>query len=285
MKTVQQLTRRLEDMEALDRFADLVQRVVSRIVPQESVQKDLLSGSWLGRPLHPALTDLVIGTWTSASALDVLSGKRAEQAADRLVFIGTLAALPTIAAGLSDWAELWGAQQRVGSVHALGNATALSLQVFSIKARRSGKRKKVCLLSLASLVIAGASANLGGYLSFVKGVGVNQTAFEDWPQEWIPVILAEDLVEDILTPARADGVRIMLYKKGEQLYALSDRCSHRGCPLHLGQVNDLMLECSCHGSIFRLSDGEVLRGPATVPAPTYEVRCQNGKVEVRLTVR
>ncbi|MGH3846914.1 MAG: Rieske (2Fe-2S) protein, partial [Pseudonocardiaceae bacterium] len=60
---------------------------------------------------------------------------------------------------------------------------------------------------------------------------------------------------------------------------------HRGCPLHMGQVNDLMLECSCHGSIFRLSDGEVLRGPATVPAPTYEVRYKNGKVEVRLTVR
>jgi nitrite reductase/ring-hydroxylating ferredoxin subunit/uncharacterized membrane protein len=285
MKAVQQLTKRLEDMEALDRVADLVQRAVSRIVPQESVRKDLLSGTWLGRPLHPVLTDVVIGTWTSASALDVLGDKRAQSAADQLVFIGTLAALPTIAAGLSDWAELWGAQQRVGSVHALGNATALSLQIFSINARRSGKRKNACLLSLASMVIAAASANLGGYLSFVKGVGVNQTAFEDWPQEWTPVIAEDDLVEDTLTLARADGVRILLYKKGEQLYALSDRCSHRGCPLHLGQVNDLMLECSCHGSIFRLSDGEVLRGPATIPAPTYEVRCHNGKVEVRLTVR
>jgi uncharacterized membrane protein len=225
MKAVQQLTKRLENMETLDRFADLAQRVVSRIVPQESARKDLLSGTWLGRPLHPVLTDVVIGTWTSASALDVLGGKRAERAADQLVFIGTMAALPTIAAGLSDWAELWGAQQRVGSVHALGNATALSLQIFSIKARRSGKRKKACLLSLASLMLAGASANLGGYLSFTKGVGVNQTAFEDWPQEWTPVILAEDLAEGTLTPARADGARITLYKKGEQLYALSGRCS------------------------------------------------------------
>ncbi|MBV8996216.1 MAG: Rieske 2Fe-2S domain-containing protein [Pseudonocardiales bacterium] len=285
MKALHQLIKRIEDGEALDRVADLAQRVMSRIVPQESIRKDLLSGTWLGRPLHPVLTDVVIGSWASASALDVLGGKRAEQAADQLVFIGTLAALPTIAAGLSDWAELWGAQQRVGSVHALGNATALSLQIFSIRARRSGKRKKACLLSLTSMVIAAASANLGGYLSFVKGVGVNQTAFEDWPQEWTPVLAEDDLAEDTLTPARADGVRIMLYKKGEQLYALSDRCSHRGCPLHLGQVNDLLLECSCHGSIFRLSDGEVLRGPATVPAPTYEVRCQNGKVEVRLTVR
>lgn len=285
MKTIQQLTKRVEEMEALDRFANLVQKVVSRIVPQESALKDLLSGTGLGRPLHPMLTDVVIGVWTSASLLDILGGKRAERAADQLVFIGNVATLPTIAAGLSDWAELWGAQQRVGSVHALGNATALSFQTLSFKARRSGKRKRARLLSLTAMTIAGASAYLGGHLSFVKGVGVNQTAFEEWPQEWTPVIAEEDLVEGTLTPARADGVRIMLYKKGEQLYALSDRCSHRGCPLHLGQVDDLMLECSCHGSIFQLSDGEVVRGPATVPAPTYEVRCQDGKVEVRLTVR
>ncbi len=285
MKTVQQLTKRIEEMEALDRFANLMQKVLSRIVPQESARKDLLSGTWLGRPLHPMLTDVVIGVWTSASVLDIVGGKRAERAADQLVLTGNVAALPTIAAGLSDWAELWGAQQRVGSIHALGNATALSVQTLSFMARRSGKRKKARLLSLTAMAIAGASAYLGGNLSFVKGVGVNQTAFEQWPQEWTPVIAEEDLVEDTLTPARADGVRIMLYKKGEQLYALSDRCSHRGCPLHLGQVNDLMLECSCHGSIFRLSDGGVVRGPATMPAPTYEVRCQDGKVEVRLTVR
>jgi nitrite reductase/ring-hydroxylating ferredoxin subunit/uncharacterized membrane protein len=285
MNAVQQLTKRVEDMEALDRFANLVQKAVSRIVRQESVLKDLLSGTWLGRPLHPVLTDVVIGTWMSASVIDILGGKGAERAANQLVLIGNVAALPTIAAGLSDWAELWGAQQRVGSVHALGNATALSIQILSFKARRSGDRTKACLLSLGAMTIAGAFAYLGGYLSFVKGVGVSQTAFEEWPQEWTPVIAENDLAEETLTLARTNGVRIMLYKKDEKLYALSDRCSHRGCPLHLGQVNNLMVECSCHGSIFRLLDGGVVRGPATVPAPYYEVRCQDGKVEVRLTVR
>jgi nitrite reductase/ring-hydroxylating ferredoxin subunit/uncharacterized membrane protein len=285
MKTVRQLTKRVEEIEALDRFADFVQKVISRIVPQESALKDLLSGTWLGRPLHPMLTDVVIGAWTSASLLEILGGKTTERAADQLVSIGNVAALPTIAAGLSDWAELWGAQQRLGSIHALGNATALSLQILSLKARHSSKRKRARFLSLTAMTIAGASAYLGGHLSFVKGVGVNQTAFEDWPQEWTPVIPEEDLAEDTLTPARANSVHIMLYKTGENLYALSDRCSHRGCPLHLGQVNDLTVECSCHGSIFQLSDGEVVRGPATVPAPSYEVRCQDGKVEVRLTVR
>jgi nitrite reductase/ring-hydroxylating ferredoxin subunit/uncharacterized membrane protein len=284
MNVFQRLAKAVEEIEGSDRFADLVQKVFSRIVPQESVLKDLLSGTWLGRPVHPVLTDAVIGAWTSASALDMLGGKKAERAADQLIFIGNLAVLPTIATGLSDWAELWGAQQRVGSVHAMGNATSLVLQVLSLRARRNGQRKKAFLLSLCSMTTVGASAYLGGYLSFVKGVGVNQTAFEERPQEWTPVIAEEDVAEDTPTLVRTDSVRAMLYKKGEKFYALSDRCSHRGCPLHLGQVNDLMVECSCHGSIFRLSDGGVVRGPATVAAPSYEVRCQDGKVEIRLTI-
>jgi nitrite reductase/ring-hydroxylating ferredoxin subunit/uncharacterized membrane protein len=283
MKATQRLTKRVEEIKTLDRYANFAQKVMARIVPQESVLKDALSGTWLGRPLHPMLTDIVIGTWASAVVLDMLGGKRAERSADQLVLIGNLAAGPTIAAGLSDWAELWGAQQRVGSVHALGNTTALFLQTLSSNARHNGKRNKAFFLSLAAMAIAGASAYLGGYLSFVKGVGVNQTAFEEWPQEWAPVIAVEDVAEETLTPVTTDGVRIALYKKDGRLYALSDRCSHRGCPLHLGQVNDLMLECSCHGSIFRLSDGGVVRGPATVPAPSYEVRCQQGTVEVRRT--
>ena len=283
MKALQQLTKRLEETRTLDRFANLAQKAVSRIIPQESVRKDVLSGTWLGRPLHPMLTDVVIGSWTSALVLDLLDGLKAERSANQLVFIGNVAAVPTLAAGLADWAELWGAQQRVGSVHALGNTTAFLLQTLSCAARYNGKRKKAVILSLTSMAIVGASAYLGGYLSFVKGVGVNQTAFEEWPQEWTPVIAEADLVEDTLIPVKTEGVRIMIYKKDGNLYALSDRCSHRGCPLHLGQVDDLLLECSCHGSIFRLSDGGVVRGPATVPAPSYEVRCQAGNVEVRLT--
>lgn len=120
----------------------------------------------------------MIGSWISASVLDLLSDKHTEAAADRVLTIGNLSALPTIAAGLSDWAELWGEQQRLGSVHSLGNAAALTLQVQSSRGRKAGRRKTAKLLSLAAVATAGGSAYLGGHLSLVKGVGVNQTAFE-----------------------------------------------------------------------------------------------------------
>ena len=274
----------IERMESLDDIARAVQKAVSRTVPQQSVRKDLLSGTWLGRPLHPVLTDVVIGTWVSAFLLDVLADERAEKAADQLLSIGNLSALATVAAGLSDWADLWGEDQRVGSIHAVGNVTAFCLQVVSSKARRQGRRKAAKLLSLGAVGIAGCAAYLGGHLSFMKGVGVNQTAFEAWPQEWTPVIDDVDLVEGKLVPAKVNDLRVMLYRQGEEIYALSDRCSRRGCPLHLGQVRDLAIECPCHGSIFRLSDGAVIRGPATAPAPAYQVGLSGGKVQIRRPV-
>jgi nitrite reductase/ring-hydroxylating ferredoxin subunit/uncharacterized membrane protein len=275
----------IEKLERLDVTAERMQKLVTRMAPEESALKDLLSGTWLGRPLHPLLTDVVIGTWTSAFLLDVLGDEGTETAADQLIFIGNAVAVPTVAAGLSDWAELWGGQRRVGCIHALGNATAFCLQIFSFRARKSNKRKRAALLSLVAMSVTAVSAYLGSHLSFVRGVGVNQTAFEEWPQEWTPVIAVEDLTDGILIAVNANSVRVMLYKQGENIYALSDRCSHRGCPLHQGQVNNSMVTCPCHGSIFRLSDGGVVRGPATVAAPSYEVRRKDGKVEVRLLVR
>src|SRR5438093_10796159 len=115
------IAERIGKLHALDTVGEPLQGAVRAIVPQESQLKDLLSGAWLGHPLHPPLTDVVIGSWTSAWLLDVLGSERVEPAADALVGIGILAALPTAAAGLSDWAELRGGTRRVGTVHAIGN--------------------------------------------------------------------------------------------------------------------------------------------------------------------
>jgi nitrite reductase/ring-hydroxylating ferredoxin subunit len=43
------------------------------------------------------------------------------------------------------------------------------------------------------------------------------------------------------------------------------------------------VECGCHGSRFSLRDGSVERGPATRPQPAYEVREQDGKLEIKLS--
>src|SRR5919202_675609 len=134
------VARRIEQLELLDPVSEPLQNAVRTLVPQESELKDVLSGTWLGHPLHPPLTDVVVGAWTSALALDLLGGEQSDAAADRLVALGILAALPTAASGLSDWADVRGRARRVGTVHALGNTTALTLHTLSWLARRRGNR-------------------------------------------------------------------------------------------------------------------------------------------------
>ena len=126
MKILQQAVRRLERLEALDKVAKPLAGAVGRAV-RPRVVRNLLSGTDLGEPLHPVLTDLPIGAWVMSALLDTAGGPAAEGAADLLVTAGVVAAVPTAAAGLNDWSDTAGPQTRVGLVHATLNTTALSL--------------------------------------------------------------------------------------------------------------------------------------------------------------
>jgi nitrite reductase/ring-hydroxylating ferredoxin subunit len=78
-----------------------------------------------------------------------------------------------------------------------------------------------------------------------------------------------------------DGVDVLVVRHGGELFALSDRCAHRGGPLHEGEIADGCVTCPWHGSIFRLRDGSVERGPSAYPQPSWEVRVDGGRVQVR----
>jgi nitrite reductase/ring-hydroxylating ferredoxin subunit/uncharacterized membrane protein len=273
------VARRVEQLEGLDRIAEPVQSGVRKAIPEPGRGKDLLSGTWLGHPLHPLLTDVVIGAWASALALDVLGGTR-RGAADDLVGIGALAALPAAIAGLSDWSDLKGRQRRVGTVHAAGNLVALALQSCSWQARRRGRHATGVALSTVAMATASASAWLGGHLTFGEGVGVDQTAFETPPSAWTAVIDADRLENGELVRRSARGTGVVLVRHRGAVHALVDRCSHRGCSLSEGSFDGTSITCACHGSRFGLG-GELLEGPATAPQPTLETRIHDGKVEVR----
>jgi nitrite reductase/ring-hydroxylating ferredoxin subunit len=275
------IAEKIEEVDALDAVAEPLQHAVRTVVPQDSALKDVLSGTWLGHPVHPPLTDVVIGAWTSALILDLVGGPATEQAAERLIGAGILASLPTAAAGASDWADVRGGDRRVGTVHALGNTTALLLHTLSWAARRRGHRTRGVALSAIGYAVATFSAWLGGHLSFGKGIGVNQTAFESAPSDWTPVLDAGSVPERELTRAEANGVGVLLVRDGEWIHALSDRCSHRGCSLSEGELLSDAVRCRCHGSTFRLEDGSIVKGPATAPQPAYDARESDGTIQVR----
>jgi uncharacterized membrane protein len=172
------LVARLESVETLDGPARTAGRVVRGLVP-DGTPKDVLSGAWLGHALHPIMTDIPIGTWTSSVLLDWTGGEESRSAADRLLLIGVLAAGATVATGWSDWADAEqgsSAVRRSGLVHAAANATATALMIGSYIARRRGARRRGELLSLAGSAALGTGGWLGGHLSYTLGVGVTAGA-------------------------------------------------------------------------------------------------------------
>ena len=268
---------------AIDGPAEAVAGAVRDAVPRGPV-KDALSGTPLGHALHPLLTDLPIGAWTSAVLLDWLGGERSREAADRLIALGLAFALPTAVTGATEWADAEPASdevRRVGAVHAAANASAAMLFGASLSARRSGARGTGRLLALAGAGVMTASGLLGGHLSFAKGVGVDQTAFEEPPDEWTAALRDSDLPEGQSRYAEVGGVGVLVARHGGQVYALSNRCVHRGGPLDEGELHDGCVTCPLHGSTFRLSDGQVERGPAAYPQPVWHVRVRNGVIELK----
>ena len=74
---------------------------------------------------------------------------------------------------------------------------------------------------------------------------------------------------------------LLLVRRGGDVHALADRCSHRGGPLSDGELSGDCVTCPWHGSAFSLTDGEVVSGPATLPQPVYDVRLDGDDVLVR----
>ena len=136
------LVARLESVEALDGPGRTAGRTVRGVIP-EGAPKDVLSGAWLGHTLHPIMTDIPIGAWTSSVLLDWIGGKGSQSASDRLILAGVLAAGATVATGWSDWADAEQrdpAVRRSGLVHAEVNATATTLMAGSFLARKREMR-------------------------------------------------------------------------------------------------------------------------------------------------
>ena len=273
------LVETVESAEALDEPGKTIGKLVRDTVPKGPV-KDALAGTWLGHALHPMLTDVVVGSFTSATVLDLLGN----DGADRLIAIGIAAYGPTAATGATDWADTEIADERVrrvGLVHATVNVTALGLYAASLAARKNGSRGRAKMLSLAGGAVLAVGGYLGGHLSFVRGVGPNQTAFDEGPGEWTAVDAGE-LQENEPKGVNAGDTPVFLLRHRGHLHAMHDRCSHRGCLLSEGEVEGESVVCACHGSRFSVRDGSVERGPATAPQPVYEVRESGGTVEVRL---
>jgi nitrite reductase/ring-hydroxylating ferredoxin subunit/uncharacterized membrane protein len=273
------LTDWLEHQKNIDRVGQPLNQVARRTIPSGAL-KDVLSGTWLGHPVHPIAVMVPIGSWTSASVLDLMGGVSSGPAARRLVGLGVLTALPAALCGLADWSDTDGAEQRVGATHATLNSVAVALYGASWWARRRPGRAGT-VLALAGMAVATGAGYLGGHLAYVEGVGVDTNSFHSGPGDWATVAALDDLPDKGGMTVTAGRANLFLVRLDGEICAIENRCSHRGGPLADGEMEGGCVRCPWHGSRFDLATGEVVNGPATVNQPVYQARVQDGQIQVR----
>ena len=171
-------TLRLEELTALDGTVRALEPWVRRLFGGGR-QGSLLRGEWLGHAVHPVLTDVAIGCWTSASILDVVGGRQSAAGAQLLVGTGVVVAIPTAWTGWAEWSALSSRDKRVGLVHALTNAVAIGAYAGSWRARRRGRRGTGVALAMAGAGVSGFGAYLGGHLTEGRRVASHHPAYDD----------------------------------------------------------------------------------------------------------
>lgn len=272
----------LGEASRLDAAVGRMQRVVQGLPLGR--YRDVLHGLPLGHPLHPVLVQVPMGAWMSASVLDAVPGTG--RAARVLVGVGVVAAGPASLAGWVDWAEQHEQQMRTGLVHAVANIAGVGLYTASWVARGRDRQALGKSLGLAGLLAVSAGGMLGGHLAYRQAAGANKAepVAHLLSPDWQPVGRMEDFPVGRAVRRELGEVPLLVVRQaGGEIHVLADRCSHASGPLSEGTVQDGCVECPWHGSVFRLSDGWNVRGPATAPQPSFHARVrEDGTVEVRL---
>lgn len=278
-----------------ERISDALQRGIKAVIGANHAPprrfRTLLNGTWLGHPLHPAITDVPIGAWLLAAILDIVwlvaptAGAWGARGAELAVIVGVVAALGAAVTGMADWSDTYGAERTVGLYHGSLNVLALVLYVVSAVLRLTtgtGESVAGAILGFVGLAVVLVAAFLGGDMVFGKGTNVNHTAWEAGGEEYEAVLPVAEMPERALHRVVVAGVPVVLLKHGENYYAISATCSHAGGPLDEGELQGGdVVQCPWHGSRFRMRDGKPLTGPATFAQPRYDVRVRAGMIELR----
>ncbi|KQY62567.1 MULTISPECIES: DUF2231 domain-containing protein [unclassified Nocardioides] len=169
--------KKLEDSAALDGPVQALEPHV-RTIFGSGTRGAVLRGDWLGHAVHPALTDVVLGSWTSATVLDLLGRGRWAEPAQALVGTGLVVVGPTAWTGWAEWSEAGPREKRVGVVHAVGNGVAIGLYAASWLARRRGAHGTGARLALLGATVAGGAGFLGGHLAVARKVGTRDPAYD-----------------------------------------------------------------------------------------------------------
>ena|SRR5437660_2072411 len=206
-------------MPALKPIEEKLQKALDKALyangqPGAQKVRNFLNGTWLGAPLHVVLKDVPIGAWTVAMIFDGLDLIRERSefalAADTSIVIGLVGAAGAAATGVTDWSDVDPPARRPGLIHGLLNVGATALFATSLVLRRRNSRTKGRISSVLGYALMSYAAHLGGQLVFKHRVGVDRTAGEIFPEEFMAVLPESQLPDNKPMRAMHKGVPILL---------------------------------------------------------------------------
>ena len=80
--------------------------------------------------------------------------------------------------------------------------------------------------------------------------------------------------------AEVEGKEICVANIEGKHYAIGNRCTHAACLLSDGVLEGKNVVCPCHGSIFNIETGVVVKGPAKKAEPVFQVKVEGDQVLV-----
>jgi len=99
--------------------------------------------------------------------------------------------------------------------------------------------------------------------------------------EFVRIASVRDLSEGTMIGVKVDKKDILIANLGGKFFAIGNRCTHQGCLLSKGNLEEDGVTCPCHFSVFNVKTGKVIRSPALKPEPTYEVKIQGFDVLIK----
>jgi nitrite reductase/ring-hydroxylating ferredoxin subunit len=99
---------------------------------------------------------------------------------------------------------------------------------------------------------------------------------------FVKVAFVKDLEPDRMIGVEAGGKEIVVTNVEGKYYAIGNRCTHMSCMLSDGTLKGGKVTCPCHGSIFDVKTGSVVKGPAKKPEPAYETKMEGERVLVNV---
>lgn len=100
--------------------------------------------------------------------------------------------------------------------------------------------------------------------------------------EWHPVAKLDEIESGAVKHVEVGKTEIGIYNLEGEYYAISDVCSHAYSRLSEGDIypEDSTVECPMHGAEFDIRTGKNLSLPAVTPVEKYELRVNDGSIEV-----